>query len=227
MKNISVKLDSLNVSNNGKPKTKEGVVLDRKSSYLLTLTLFSPGANKDKAIVTVKGINDIQKRIDFMGLNETTQKPYTLEDRSVLTGKINGEAEITATLHYVEYESIVLTAMKNFFKELVGSLDLDSLIGALSMTGMVSLVKSKLIDVAKTLPKMLKGERGEHLYEVGYGTLSIAENVEPLPDIGLEVVKEVVRDISYMRIDKTIRLEDVIVVPKGDNGLLKLDIKIT
>lgn len=227
MKNVKVYLDRLLVAQNGRPMTKTGHILDRKSMYLLTLTLFSPGANSNKKLVTVKSFKEIENNveIDFKGTNITTNKPYSLDDRFAIIGKIDEEAEITATLQYAENESIGFSFLKNVFGKLFGNI--DDLLGSLSVNGMLTLFKSKLIEHAKEIPKMLEEDGDKLIYEIGYGALPLFEDEEAGDMIKLAAAREIRRNLSYTTVEGVQRDNDILIIPQGDNGHLKLKIRIT
>lgn len=227
MKSVKVFLDKLMVSRNGRPVTKAGHILNRKSIYLLTLTFFSPGANSNKKLVTVKTFKEIENNteIDFRGINVTTNKPYSLDDRFVFIGKMDEEAEITATLQYAENESIGFSFLKNVFGKLFGNI--DDLLGSLSVSGMLTLFKSKLIEHAKEIPKMLEQEGDKLVYEIGYGALPLFEDEDAGDTIRLSAAKEIKRSLMYTTVDGVQRESNVLVVPQGDNGHLKLKVRVT
>ncbi len=224
MKKAEVTLKSLSVNNNGKPNKENGDVLDRRCSYLLALTFFSPGANKNEKISSALKILDIENKINFDGTNLHTGKPYTMDEVTIFNCNIDRKAEITTTLLYVEYESIVFSVLKKVLREYVDSF--TGLLSSLAENGIFKILNNKPIDILKKLPKMISDGRDSFSYEIGYGTVSFDVNDRPDREIELDVIKDVKRNLAYATNTGWYREKERIIVNKGNNGLLEVNIDI-
>lgn len=224
MKKIEVTLKNLAVDNNGKPKKENGDVLDRKCSYLLALTFFSPGANNNEKISSAVKLLDIDNNINFEGTNLHTGKPYSMDEVTIFNCKIDRKAEITATLMYVEYESIVFSVLKRVLKEYVGSF--TDILSNLTEKGIYKILNNKPIDILKKLPKLIGDGRDSFSYEIGYGTIRFDANDGSDDKIELNVLKDVKRRLAYVTNTGPYRENERTIVSQSNNGMLKVNIDI-
>jgi hypothetical protein len=210
MTKINVYVDYLNVEHNGKPEEVNPRFLDRDNSYLVQVSLYSPGCNSNKSVDRAISFKEMDRDIDFT--------PFALEEKHVLSAQVGKRVEINASIYYLEPEPFVVA----FLRQTTGkfaSLLFDYL-AKLDVTKIAAMPAQILPTAYGILKKGL--ERQESWYEIGTGKLDAMEegvNTIPLASAGVK------RNIQYWDANNKRQRREVRIVPTGPNGFLRLIIE--
>ena len=210
MTKINVYVDYLKVEHNGKPEGVNPRFLDRDSSYLVQVSLYSPGCNSNKSVDGAVSFVEMDRDIDFT--------PFALEEKHVLSAQVGKRIEINASVYYLEPEPFVVA----FLRQTTGkfaSLLFDYL-AKLDVTKIAAMPAQILPTAYGILKKGI--ERQESWYEIGKGTQDAIEEGENTIPLASEGIK---RNIQYWDANNRRQRREVRIVPKGPNGFLRLIIE--
>ena len=212
MAKVHLFADSLAVDHNGKPEDIDPKYRDRTNSYLVTASLYSPGYNKDKAVIGAVSFKDMDNQIDF------THISIPLEESHLFSCDYGDIIEIRVDLYYVEYKSF----MFNIFADLSGKLleIAKEFIKRLDVSN-IAKVPSELLQTV--LNSIINPSNRSMPFNIGAG---VTRNLgQGLLDIRLAVEKDIVRELTYFDRDQDRgwATDTVVVVPAGVNGTLKLN----
>ena len=210
MKKINLYLDHLKISHNGEPEALNPYFRGRKNSYIVKVSLFSPGFNKNKPVEGAVSFSKIEKTKNF--------KPSPLEERHLFSCQVGNRMELYAAIYYLERRSFIVTLFENIF-------------GTLAKEIIENLFKLELTDIVKLPAKILKpiwkvikegAEKNELIYEIGKGRLEALEIGSN--EIAL-TAEEVKRYIMYMGPNEPMKRKKFEIVPQGKNGVLKVEVE--
>jgi hypothetical protein len=211
MPKVNLFADSLRVVHTGKPTDIDKKYIERKSSYILKAELFSPGYNSNKVMEGAISFLDIERGgVDF-------SSSFGLEDIHLFTCGFGKRVELKAHVYYVEYEDFLAAVLRSVaeklggkFVEYVKKLDLHKI------AAIPAEILPVFIDVIK------KGiERKASMYEIGSGKSTSLEM--GVREIGLSVDEAVKRKLVFWKPNRDdYGREEVVLVPKGPNGAVKL-----
>jgi len=211
MPKVNLFADSLRVVHNGKPEDIDKKYIQRKSSYILKVNLYSPGYNSNKNVEGAISFLDIGKgEVDF-------SSSFGLEDIHLLTCSFGRRLELRASLTYVEYEDFLAAVLRSVTERLAGKLvDYAKKLDLKRIAAIPAEILPVIVDVIK------KGvERKSSVYEIGSGKLTSLEM--GVQEVALSVDKEVKRALVFWKPGRDdYGREEVVLVPRGPNGGLKL-----
>jgi len=211
MPKVNLFADSLRVVHNGKPEDIDKKYIQRESSYILKVNLYSPGYNSNKNVEGAISFLDIGKgEVDF-------SSSFGLEDIHLLTCSFGRRLELRASLTYVEYEDFLAAVLRSVTERLAGKLvDYAKKLDLKRIAAIPAEILPVIVDVIK------KGvERKSSVYEIGSGKLTSLEM--GVQEVALSVDKEVKRALVFWKPGRDdYGREEVVLVPRGPNGGLKL-----
>ena len=214
MPKVNLFADSLHVIHTGSPEDIDKKYISRKSSYILKVGVYSPGYNSNKNVEGAVSFLDFDKgAVDF-------SSSFGLEDIHLLTCSFGKRVELTAEVFYVEYEDFLAAVLRSVAEQLAGKL--------IAYAKKLDLKRIAAIP-AEILPVFIdviqKGvERKSSMYGIGSGKLDRFEM--GLLEIGLSLDKDVKRNLVFWRPGRDdYAREEVVVVPRGPNGNLKLTVE--
>jgi len=214
MPKVNLFADSLRVIHTGRPEDIDKKYIGRKCSYILRVGVYSPGYNSNKKVEGALSFLDLDKgSVDF-------SSNFGLEDIHLLTCTFGKRVELTAEVFYVEYEDFLAAVLRNVAEQLAGKL--------IAYAKKLDLKRIAAIP-AEILPVFIdviqKGvERKSSMYGIGSGKLTRLEM--GLHEIGLSLDKDVKRNLVFWRPGRDdYAREEVVVVPRGPNGNLKLTVE--
>jgi hypothetical protein len=203
--------DRLKIAHSGRPEDIDKKYISRKSSYILNVGVYSPGFNGNKNVEGAISFLDFDKgAVDF-------SSSFGLEDIHLLTCSFGKRVELTAQVYYVEFEDFLAAVLRSVAEQLAGKL--------IAYAKKLDLKRIAAIP-AEILPVFIdviqKGvERKSNMYGIGSGQLTRLD--VGLHDVGLSVDKDVKRNLVFWRPGRDdYAREEVVVVPHGPNGNLRL-----
>jgi hypothetical protein len=210
MKKINVYVDYLSIKYNGKPEEVNPRFLERDNGYVIQVSLYSPGCNRNKSVEGAVSFTDMDRDVDFT--------PFALEEKHLLSAQVGKRVEINASLFYLEPEPFVLA----FLRQTTGKFA-SLLLGYLAKLD-VSKIAAMPAQILPTAYGILKEgiEKKESWYEIGRGKLGVIEegaNTIPLASLGVK------RPIQYWDANNRRQRREVRIVPSGPNGFLRLVIE--
>ncbi|MDH4272982.1 MAG: hypothetical protein OEW18_13500 [Candidatus Aminicenantes bacterium] len=211
MPKVNLFADSLRVVHNGKPEDIDKKYIQRKSSYILKVSLYSPGYNSNKNVEGAISFLDIGKgEVDF-------SSSFGLEDIHLLTCSFGRRLELRASLTYVEYEDFLAAVLRSVTERLAGKfIDYAKKLDLHRIAVIPAEILPVFIDVIKN-----GVERKSNMYEIGSGKLTSLEM--GVQEVALSVDKEVKRALVFWKPGRDdYGREEVVLVPRGPNGGLKL-----
>lgn len=211
MPKVNVFADSLRVVHSGKPEDIDKKYIQRKCSYIVKVGLYSPGYNNNKRIEGAISFLDLDRgEVDF-------SSSFSLEDIHLLTGSFGRRIELAARVYYVEYEDFLAAVLRSVAERLAGKfIEYAKKLDLKRIAAIPAEILPVFIDVIK------KGvERKSSMYEIGSGQLTHLEM--GFQEIGLSADEEVKRKLIFWRPGRDdYGREEVVLVPRGPNGNLKL-----
>jgi hypothetical protein len=211
MPKVNLFADSLRVVHNGKPEDINKKYIQRKSSYILKVSVYSPGYNSNKSVEGAISFLDIgDGAVDF-------NASFGLEDIHLLTCSFGRRIELRAHVYYVEYEDFLAAVLRSVVERLAGKfieyakkLDLKR----------IAVIPAEILPVFIEVIK--KGvERKSNMYEIGAGKSAGLEM--GIQEMDLSVDDEVRRKLVFWKPGRDdYGREEVVLVPPGPNGGLKL-----
>ncbi len=210
MKKINVYVDYLNIKHNGKPEEVNPRFLERDNRYMVQISLYSPGCNRNKSVDGAVSFTNLDRDIDFT--------PFALEEKHVLYAQVGKRVEINASVYYLEPEPFVVAFLRqttgkfaSLLFEYLAKLDVSK----------VAAMPAQLLPTAYGILK--EGiEKKESWYEIGRGKLDMIEEGENTIPLASEGVK---RPIQYWDANNRRQRREIRIVPKGPNGSLRLVIE--
>jgi hypothetical protein len=211
MPKVNLFAGSLRVLHNGKPEDIDKKYIERKRSYIVKVSLYSPGYNSNKNMEGAISFLDIGKgKVDF-------STSFGLEDIHLFTCTFGRRVELTAHIYYVEYEDFLAAVLRSVVERLAGKfIDYAKKLDLKKIAVIPAEILPVFVDVIKN-----GVERKASMYEIGSGKLTSLEmGTQP---IGLSVDTEVRRNLAFWRPDRDdYGREEVVLVPRGPNGELRL-----
>jgi hypothetical protein len=208
---VNLFAESLRVVHSGKPEDIDKKYVQRKSSYILKVALYSPGFNGNKAVEGALSFLDIGRgEVDF-------RSSFGLEDIHLLTCSFGRRLELKTHLYYVEYEDFLAAVLRSVAERLAGKfIDYAKKLDLHKIAVIPAEILPVFVDVIK------KGaERKSSMYEIGSGTLTSLEM--GIRDIALSVSEDVRRSLVFWKPGRDdYGREEVLLVPRGPNGEMKL-----
>jgi hypothetical protein len=211
MPKVNLFADSLRVVHNGKPEDIDKKYIQRKNSYILKVSVYSPGFNSNKNVEGAISFLDIGNgEVDF-------SSSFGLEDIHLLTCSFGKRLELRAHLYYVEYEDFLAAILRSVAERIAGKLvDYAKKLDLKRIAVIPVEILPVFVDVIK------KGvERKSSMYEIGAGKSASLEM--GIKEIGLSVDEEVRRKLVFWKPGRDdYGREEVVLVPCGPNGELRL-----
>lgn len=211
MPKVNVFVDSLRVAHSGKPTDIDKKYVERKSSYILKVGLFSPGFNSNKTVEGAITFLDIAKgEVDF-------GSSFGLEDIHLFTCAVGSRLELKAHLYYVEYEDFLAAILRNVAERLAGKfVDYAKKLDLHKIAAIPAEILPIVVDVIK------KGaERNASMYGIGSGKRTSLEM--GIQEVDLAVDETVKRHVVFWKPERDdFGREEVVLVPRGPNGAVKL-----
>ncbi len=211
MPKVNVFADSLRVVHSGKPTDIDKKYIERKSSYILKVELFAPGYNSNKTIEGAISFLDIGRGgVDF-------GSSFGLEDIHLFTCNFGNRVELRAHVYYVEYEDFLAAVLRNVAERLAGKLvEYAKKLDLHKIAAVPAEILPVFIDVIK------KGaERKAAMYEIGSGRRTSLET--GVQEVEMFVDPAVKRHLVFWKPDRDdYGREEVVLVPRGPNGAVKL-----
>jgi len=211
MPKMNVFADNLRVVHTGKPTDIDKKYVERKSSYILKVELFSPGYNSNKTVEGAISFLDLDKSgVDF-------GSSFGLEDIHLFTCGFGNRVELKAHVYYVEYEDFLAAVLRSVAERLAGKLvEYAKKLDLHKIAAIPAEILPVFIDVIK------KGvERKAGMYEIGSGRRTRLETGPE--EVELSVDEAVKRHLVFWRPDRDdYGREEVVLVPRGPNGAVKL-----
>lgn len=211
MPKVNIFAENLQVVHSGKPEDIDKKYLQRKSSYIVKVGLYSPGYNGNKSVEGALSFLDLNGgKVDF-------SSSFGLEDIHLLTCSLGRRVELEAHVYYVEYEDFLAAVLRSVAERLSGKfIEYAKKLDFKRIAAIPAEILPVFIDVIK------KGvERKSSMYEIGAGKLTRLEM--GIQEMGLSVDQPVKRMLAFWRPDRDdYAREEVILVPRGPNGSLKL-----
>jgi len=211
MPKVNLFADSLRVLHNGKPEDIDKKYIERKKSFIVKVGLYSPGYNNNKNMEGAISFLDIDRgEVDF-------SSSFGLEDIHLFTCNFGRRVELKTHLYYVEYEDFLAAVLRSVVERLAGKF--------IEYAKKLDLKRIAVIP-AEILPvfiEVIKNgvERKSNMYEIGSGKLTRLEM--GIHEIDLSVDEEVRRTLAFWTPERgDYAREEVVLVPRGPNGQLKL-----
>jgi hypothetical protein len=211
MPKVNLFADSLRVVHNGKPEDINKKYIQRKSSYILKVSAYSPGYNSNKSVEGAISFLDIGGgEVDF-------NASFGLEDIHLLTCSFGRRLELRASLTYVEYEDFLAAVLRSVTERLAGKLvDYAKKLDLKRIAAIPVEILPVFIDVIKN-----GVERKSSMYEIGAGESASLEM--GIKEIGLSMDDAVRRKLVFWKPERDdYGREEVVLVPPGPNGELRL-----
>ena len=211
MPKVNIFAESLRVVHNGKPEDIDKKYLQRKSSYIVKVGLYSPGYNSNKNMEGAISFLDFNRgEVDF-------SSSFGLEDIHLLTCSFGKRLELAAHIYYVEYEDFLAAVLRSVAEQLAGKfIAYAKKLNLKRIAAIPAEILPVFIDVIKS-----GVERKASMYEIGSGKLTHLEL--GILEMGLSVDEDVRRKLAFWRPDRDdYAREEVVLVPRGPNGALKL-----
>ena len=211
MPKVNLFADSLRVLHNGKPEDIDKKYIKRKKSFIVKVGLYSPGYNNNKNMEGAISFLDIDKgEVDF-------SSSFGLEDIHLFTCNFGRRVELKTHIYYVEYEDFLAAVLRSVVERLAGKF--------IEYAKKLDLKRIAVIP-AEILPvfiEVIKNgvERKSNMYEIGSGKLTRLEM--GMHEMDLSVDEEVRRTLAFWTPERgDYAREEVVLVPSGPNGQLKL-----
>lgn len=211
MPKVNLFAESLRVVHSGKPEDIDKKYLQRKSSYILKVGLYSPGYNGNKTVEGALSFLDIgEGEVDF-------SSSFGLEDIHLLTCSFGRRIELKAHVYYVEYEDFLAAVLRSVAERLAGKLiDYAKKLDLHRIAAIPAEILPVFIDVIKG-----GGNRKANMYEIGAGRLTHMEM--GIQEVVLSADEEVRRTLVFWKPGRDdYGREEVVLVPRGSNGGLRL-----
>jgi hypothetical protein len=211
MPKVNLFADSLRVLHNGKPEDIDKKYIKRKKSFIVKVGLYSPGYNSNKNMEGAISFLDIDRgEVDF-------SSSFGLEDIHLFTCSFGRRVELKAHIYYVEYEDFLAAVLRSVVERLAGKfIEYAKKLDLKRIAVIPAEILPVFIDVIKN-----GVERKSNMYEIGAGKLTGLEM--GIHEIDLSVDEEVRRTLAFWRPDRDdYAREEVVLVPRGPNGELKL-----
>jgi hypothetical protein len=211
MPKVNLFADSLHILHNGKPEDIDKKFIKRNKNYIITVAVFSPGYNNNKRI---------EGGISFLDIDHgdiSFRSTFALEDIHLLTCSYGSRVELTAHIFYVEYEDFLTAVLRSVAERLAGKfVDYAKKLELQKIARIPAEILPVFVDVIK------KGfSRKSNMYEIGSSLSDSLEN--GTNELDLSVEKEVRRTLAFWTPDRgDYTREEVVLVPRGPNGQLKL-----
>jgi len=211
MPKVNLFAESLRVVHTGNPEDIDKKYIKRKSSYILKVGVYSPGYNGNKNVEGAISFLDFAKgSVDF-------NSSFGLEDIHLLTCSFGKRVELTAEIYYVEYEDFLAAVLRSVAEQLAGKF--VAYIKKLDLKRIAAIPAEILPVFIEVIEKGV--ERRSSMYEIGSGKLTRLDM--GTHEIDLTVKKEVRRTLVFWRPGRDdYAREEVVVVPRGSNGNLRL-----
>jgi hypothetical protein len=211
MPKVNLFADNLRVVHSGKPTDIDRKYVERKSSYILKVELFSPGYNSSKMVEgAISFLELVRGGVDF-------SSSFGLEDFHLFTCSFGNRVELKAHVYYVEYEDFLAAVLRNVAEKLAGKfVEYAKKLDLHKIAAIPAEILPIFVDVIK------KGvERKASMYEIGSGKLTSLEM--GIQQVDLSVAEAVKRNVVFWKPDRDdYGREEVVLVPRGPNGTLKL-----
>jgi hypothetical protein len=211
MPKVNVFAESLRVVHNGRPEDIDKKYIQRKNSYIVKASLYSPGYNSNKNVEGAVSFLDLGKgEVDFSA-------SFGLEDIHLLTCSFGRRVELKVYLYYVEYEDFLVAVLRSVVERLAGKfVEYVKKLDLKRIAVIPAEILPVFIDVIKN-----GVERKSSMYEIGSGRLASLEM--GIQEVALSVDEEVKRALVFWRPGRDdYAREEVVLVPRGPNGGLKL-----
>jgi hypothetical protein len=215
MPKVNLFADSLRVVHTGKPEDIDKKYLQQKSSYILKVGLYSPGYNSNKNVDGAISFLDIGKGgVDF-------SSAFGLEDIHLLTCSFGRRLELRASIIYVEYEDFLASVLRTVAERLAGKfIDYAKKLDIKRIAAIPAEILPVFVDVIKN-----GAERKSNMYKIGSGKLTHLEM--GIQEVLLSVDAEVKRNLVFWKPGRDdYGREEVVLVPRGPNGGLKLLVEL-
>jgi len=214
MPKVNLFVDSLRVVHNGKPEDIDKKYIKRKHSYVVKVGLYSPGYNNNK---------NMEGAISFLDcdMGEVDFNSFGLEDIHLFTCSFGKRVELEAHAYYVEYEDFLAAVLRSVAERLAGRfIDYAKKLDLKRIAAIPAEILPVFIDVIKN-----GVERKASMYEIGSGKLTGLEM--GINRVDLSVDEEVRRSLAFWRPGRDdYAREEVVLVPRGPNGELKLLVEL-
>jgi hypothetical protein len=211
MPKVNLFADSLHVFHNGKPEDIDKKFIKRNKNYIITVAVFSPGYDNNKRIEGgISFLNIEQGDISF-------KSSFALEDIHLLTCTYGSRVELAAHIFYVEYEDFLTAVIRSVAERMAGKfIDYAKKLELQKIARIPAEILPVFVDVIK------KGiKRKSNMYEIGSSLTNRLE--QGINEMELSVEKEVKRTLAFWTPDRgDYAREEVVLVPRGPNGQLKL-----
>jgi hypothetical protein len=211
MPKVNLFADSVRVVHNGKPEAINKKYIQRKSSYILKVSVYSPGYNSNKSVEGAISFLDIgDGAVDF-------NAAFGLEDIHLLTCSFGRRIELRAHVYYVEYEDFLAAVLRSVAERLAGKfIDYAKRLDLKRIAAIPAEILPVFVDVIN------KGvEKKSSMYEIGAGKSASLEM--GIKEIGLSIDEEVRRNLVFWKPGRDdYGREEVVLVPRGPNGELRL-----
>jgi hypothetical protein len=211
MPKVNLFADSLRVLHNGKPEDIDKKYIKRKKSFIVKVGLYSPGYNNNKNMEGAISFLDIDRgEVDF-------SSSFGLEDIHLFTCNFGRRVELKTHIYYVEYEDFLAAVLRSVVERLAGKfIEYAKKLDLKRIAVIPAEILPVFIDVIKN-----GVERKSNMYEIGSGKLIRLEM--GMHEIDLSVDAEVRRTLAFWTPERgDYAREEVVLVPRGPNGVLKL-----
>ncbi len=211
MPKVNLFAESLRIAQSGKPEDVDKKYLQQKSSYILRVGLYSPGYNGNKNVEGAISFLDIgEGEVDF-------SSSFGLEDIHLLTCSFGKRLELKASVTYVEYEDFLAAVLRSVAERLAGKfIDYAKKLDLKRIAAIPAEILPVFVDVIKK-----GGERKSNMYEIGAGKLTRLDM--GIQEVLLSLDEEVRRTLVFWKPGRDdYGREEVVLVPRGPNGGLKL-----
>lgn len=211
MAKMNLFAESLHILHNGKPEDIDKKFIKRKKNYIINVAVFSPGYNNNKRIEGGISFLDIEhQEVNF-------KSSFALEDIHLMTCAYGSRVELAAHIFYVEYEDFLTAVLRSVAERLAGKfVGYAKTLELQKIARIPAEILPVFVDVIK------KGiKRKANMYEIGS---SLSDRVEKgINEFDLSVEVEVRRTLAFWTPDRgDYAREEVVLVPRGPNGKLKL-----
>jgi len=211
MPKVNLFADSLRVLHNGKPEDIDKKYIKRKKSFIVKVGLYSPGYNNNKNMEGAISFLDIDRgEVDF-------SSSFGLEDIHLFTCNFGRRVELKTHIYYVEYEDFLAAVLRSVVERLAGKfIEYAKKLDLKRIAVIPAEILPVFIDVIKN-----GVERKSNMYEIGSGKLIRLEM--GMHEMDLSVDEEVRRTLAFWTPERgDYAREEVVLVPRGPNGQLKL-----
>jgi len=211
MAKVNLFAESLHILHNGKPEDIDKKFIKRKKNYIINVAVFSPGYNNNKRIEGGISFLDIEhQEVNF-------KSSFALEDIHLMTCAYGSRVELAAHIFYVEYEDFLTAVLRSVAERLAGKF--VGYAKTLELQKIARIPEEILPVFVDVIKKGIK--RKANMYEIGS---SLSDTVKKgINEFDLSVEVEVRRTLAFWTPDRgDYAREEVVLVPRGPNGKLKL-----